>query len=466
MTNNNPYIESEVLELKEKMNDNLTKEIVSFLNTLGGEIIIGVKDNGEEVGIENHDETLKKISDIIVSKIEPKPTNLVFPRLHKLKNGKVGVLIVIKKGTEEIYYDKQYGLSSKGCYKRLGSTCVPLTVQEINQRIHKSFADNDLIIRMGNENSNLTFSSLKIYYEEKNKHLNNNNFEKNLSLRNSLNQYNLLAELLADKNNLSLVFVKFNGIDKTFISQRVDVGNVCIITAYKNLINRLKSLNTNFLDTTVRPRIDIPLFDMDSVNEAILNAIIHNDWTIGTPQISFYSNRIEIVYHGGLISGLSEDEFFDGISRPINRSLMRVFIDLGLVEHTVRGVPKIVSVYGKESIKIGNSSIKCIIPFNINGNVQINQNFDENLINNNEENNKTNYFDESLLNLRNNERLILNYITNNSQITILKLSELTSLSTRTVERIISSLQTKSILIREGSKKKGKWVIKRLNYDKK
>lgn len=128
MTNNNPYIESEVLELKEKMNDNLTKEIVSFLNTLGGEIIIGVKDNGEEVGIENHEETLKKISDIIVSKIEPKPTNLVFPRLHKLKNGKVGVLIIIKKGTEEIYYDKQYGLSSKGYYKRLGSTCVPLTV--------------------------------------------------------------------------------------------------------------------------------------------------------------------------------------------------------------------------------------------------------------------------------------------------------------------------------------------------
>ncbi|AWX70456.1 hypothetical protein DP067_03840 [Mycoplasmopsis anatis] len=113
---------------------------------------------------------------------------------------------------------------------------------------------------MGNENSDLTFSSLKIYYEEKNKHLNNNTFEKNLSLRNSLNQYNLLAELLADKNNLSLVFVKFNGIDKTSISQRVDVGNFCIITAYKNLINRLKSLNTNFLDTTVRPRIETPFW--------------------------------------------------------------------------------------------------------------------------------------------------------------------------------------------------------------
>ncbi|EGS28937.1 hypothetical protein [Mycoplasmopsis anatis] len=63
-----------------------------------------------------------------MSKIEPIPTNLEFPRWHKLKNGKLGVLIVIKKGTEEIYYDKQFGLSSKGCYKRVGSTCVPLTV--------------------------------------------------------------------------------------------------------------------------------------------------------------------------------------------------------------------------------------------------------------------------------------------------------------------------------------------------
>ena len=38
------YVESEMLELKEKYTDVICKEIVSFLNTSGGTIVIGVKD--------------------------------------------------------------------------------------------------------------------------------------------------------------------------------------------------------------------------------------------------------------------------------------------------------------------------------------------------------------------------------------------------------------------------------------
>ena len=69
----NKYIESETLELKEKYSDTITKEIVSFLNSSGGTIIIGVKDNGIVVGVEKIDEDLRKISDIITSQIEPNP---------------------------------------------------------------------------------------------------------------------------------------------------------------------------------------------------------------------------------------------------------------------------------------------------------------------------------------------------------------------------------------------------------
>ena len=45
------YIESEVLELKEKYTDNIIKDFVLFLNTNGGEIYVGIKDNGEILGI-------------------------------------------------------------------------------------------------------------------------------------------------------------------------------------------------------------------------------------------------------------------------------------------------------------------------------------------------------------------------------------------------------------------------------
>ena len=67
------YIESEILELKEKYTDVICKEIVSFLNASGGMIVIGVKDDGTVVGVDKIDETFKKISDIITTQIEPNP---------------------------------------------------------------------------------------------------------------------------------------------------------------------------------------------------------------------------------------------------------------------------------------------------------------------------------------------------------------------------------------------------------
>ncbi|MDU5504293.1 MAG: putative DNA binding domain-containing protein [Anaerococcus vaginalis] len=49
------YIESETIELKEKYTDTITKKIVSFLNSSGGSIIIGVKDDGVVVGVDKVD---------------------------------------------------------------------------------------------------------------------------------------------------------------------------------------------------------------------------------------------------------------------------------------------------------------------------------------------------------------------------------------------------------------------------
>ena len=58
------FTETEKVELKQKFNDALPKEIVAFLNTDGGCIYIGVKDDGSICGVAKLDETLKKIADI------------------------------------------------------------------------------------------------------------------------------------------------------------------------------------------------------------------------------------------------------------------------------------------------------------------------------------------------------------------------------------------------------------------
>ena len=125
-------------ELKEKLNDSLVKEIVSFLNTFDGKIYIGINKQRKVVGIsENNnkdklDEVLRKISDIITDQISPRCVEYVSVN-HIVIDGKDVAEISVNKG-KELYYIKKYGLSEKGCYIREGTSTKSLTPEEIKQR--------------------------------------------------------------------------------------------------------------------------------------------------------------------------------------------------------------------------------------------------------------------------------------------------------------------------------------------
>ena len=67
------FVETERTELKQRFTDAIPKEIVAFLNTDGGTIYIGVNDDGSVCGVENLDDSLKKIADIIENQILPDP---------------------------------------------------------------------------------------------------------------------------------------------------------------------------------------------------------------------------------------------------------------------------------------------------------------------------------------------------------------------------------------------------------
>ena len=64
--------ENDKLEYKEKVSNSLPKEIVSFLNSEGGTILIDVNKKNDLVGIINIDETMREISDIITDQISPR----------------------------------------------------------------------------------------------------------------------------------------------------------------------------------------------------------------------------------------------------------------------------------------------------------------------------------------------------------------------------------------------------------
>jgi len=238
-----------------------------------------------------------------------------------------------------------------------------MTPEQIKIRYEKNFIDTEYMLKRKSSSMDLSFRELKIYYTEKGYHVDDKSFATNLNLKTTDGSFNLLAELLSDKNNIPLIFVKFQGNIKASISERSDYGYGCLITSYEKLRNRLIAENINVSDTTVRPRKDTYLFDYYSVNEAVINALVHNDWTISEPQVSMFHDRLEILSHGGLPGGMSKNQFFEGISKPRNTTLMRIFLTMGLTEHTGHGIPTIINRYGKDIFQIEDNYIRCTILF-------------------------------------------------------------------------------------------------------
>jgi len=439
------YYESETIELKSKYNDTIVKEIVAFLNAGGGTIYIGVKDDGEIVGVETIDESLRKIGDIISSQIEPVPSELIKTSVL-FEDGKPVIEICIAKGFHSLYCIKKYGFSQAGCPIRIGTSCHEMSVDQISCRYQKRFeSSKDYMVLRRSSYGDLSFDTLQMLLANHGYHINKNSFDNNYHLKNESGGYNQLAELMSDRNMVPLILVKFRGQDKASISERTDYGRCSIITGYYNIKNRLIAENICMTDTTTRPRKDMYLYNMDAVDEALINAIVHNDWSITEPLVSLFEDRLEIISHGGLPYNQTKEQFFQGISIPRNEALMRIFQDLDITEHTGHGIPNILAAYGEGVFQITEHYINVVIPFNkdvlanhcnINGNINGNIN----------------------IILSENEQHVVSLLIKNPKTTLDQAAGELNLSKRTISRVFKSLQEQKIVERIGANKTGYWKI--------
>ncbi len=447
------YVESETLELKEKYTDAIIRDIVAFLNSQGGDIYIGISDDGAIKGIDTNqlDEIQKKISDCITNQIEPHPLSEISV-VTLIEDAKNVLQLKINKGFKPIYCIKKYGFSSKGCLIRIGTTCKEMNSSEIEQRYQSGFIDDDYILKAPAHYAPLSFDMLKILLTSRGYHINQTAFESNFNLLLKNGEYNLMAELLSDKNMVPMILVKFRGKTKASISQRSDYGDQSILLGLQRLKDRLIAENICVTDTTVRPRIDEYLYDMDCVNEALVNAFVHNDWTISEPLVSMYEDRLEITSHGGIPKEITREDFFNGVSHPRNTVLMRIFLKLGIVEHTGHGIPMIIKKYGKEAFDIHDSYLNVVIPFNKNVMEKIRP------VKNDDSNDGKYDHTSHSDGLTDNEKRVLLELINNPIIPYDTLVVQLSISRRTVSRIFESLVEKRYIERVGNNKNGYWKV--------
>ena len=131
--------------------------------------------------------------------------------------------------------------------------------------------------------------------------------------------------------------------------------------------------NKTIAKITSKERIDKRLWNAVALREAIINAIIHNDYTREIPpKFEIFSDRLEITSYGGLFEGMTQEDFFDGLSLPRNKELMRVYKDLGMVEQLGSGVPRILQAYNKDCFKFSENFFRMTFPATEKLSMQVN----------------------------------------------------------------------------------------------
>lgn len=90
--------------------------------------------------------------------------------------------------------------------------------------------------RSFDEDKQLSSEMLKALYISNDIKIDNDKIEDNLGLKTADNKYNLMAELLADSNDLSIKVVTFAETDKSVMLKRTDYGGKCLLLSVNNVL--------------------------------------------------------------------------------------------------------------------------------------------------------------------------------------------------------------------------------------
>jgi ATP-dependent DNA helicase RecG len=324
--------ESNRIEYKRELTEGLEKEVVAFLNYHdGGVIYLGIGNNGKAIGISDPDAIQLAVKDRLKNNIQPSALGL-FDVILEQRDAKHIIKIIVASGSEKPYYLRKFGMAEKCCFIRIGSASEPMPMRMIEDLFARR--TRNTISRIRSPRQDLSFEQLKIYYQEAGFTL-NDKFAANLELLIDDAAYNYAAYLLADQNGNSVQVAKYAGTDRIDLLDSKDYGFCCLVKTCKQVLDRLEGVENRVVNKiTPRKRISRPYWNSVALREAVINAIIHNDYSTElVPKFELFTDRLEITSAGSVHAGQEQEDFFIGYSMPRNKTLMRVFKDLDMVEY-------------------------------------------------------------------------------------------------------------------------------------
>lgn len=427
--------ETENIEFKSQFTEEIYKEVIAFANTDGGIIYVGIDNEGNAIGLTDVDEEYTRITNGIRDAIMPDVTMCI---KYTIQDNKV-VRITVNEGTNKPYYLKSKGLKPSGVYVRQGTSSVPASPEQIRQMIKES--DGDTFEELRSLEQDLTFDAAKKAFESYGVDFGEEKYYALGITQKSDNIYTNLALLLSDKCPYTTKIAVFSDEACTVFRDSKEFSG-SVFKQLEDSINYLALCNKTTSEIHGVVRTDKQDYPEEAIREALLNALVHRDYSFsGSIIINVNDKKMEFISLGGLLPGLSTDDIRIGISQPRNKNLAEVFHRLRLIESYGTGIRRIYKLYEKceaqPIIEVTTNAFKIVLP-------NMNEEYKAEL-------------DESKITYQMHK--VMDYIEDNGQATDSELEELLTVKRTRIYNLTHEMMALGLLCIEGRGKDKKYLLK-------
>ena len=438
--------------LEEKRPKSWLKSVSAFADGLGGSLFIGVDNDGIVKGLDDIQRVCETISNKIRDYMDPLPEVEMIP--HKTDEGMNVLQLKVNAGNYTPYY--YVGDGQRVAFVRIGDESVPATAEHMVRLVLKgSNKTYDSLITDYRKDDN-SFIILANEFKKRTEQDWNTKYLLSFGLVTSKGYLTNAGALFSDDCPLwqsRLYCTRWDGKDKSdAINDAEFTGN--IIMLLRESMNFVKSNTRRGWEKLPDGRKNKPEYAERAVLETMVNHFIHRDYTVMGSEVhlDIYNDRLTVTSPGGMYNGMliQDLDIKDVSSERRNPILANVMAQLDYMEKRGSGLTRICNetkaLEGyrdelKPKFKSTPTQFQTII-FASSDTPNVGE-YDG---------------DMSETKLTERQQKILNLIKESPTITGKQMSEILSVSQRTIERDLSVLQKLDVLKREGKDNDGVWIV--------
>ncbi len=332
-----PRAESKTVEFKTAFNQDAIVALVAFANAEGGDVFIGVRDDGKIVGVQLASES----ETAWVNEVKSKTAPAIVPEADRIDmKGKMVIRLHMSPlPVKPTSVQGRY-------YIRKGKANHLMSLAELSDLYLKSSSSSWDAMASGHSLEDISLEKVALFA----KRMNPDNPDdpmrvlRKLSLVKDGKPTNACYLAFAAEHCSSALFMAGRFKDATTIIDSVEFSQDLFSEVDEVMRFIFRNLMKGYVITGKPEHDTVYDYPVNAIREIVLNMLIHRDYCeLGQNTIKIFDDRIEFSNPGGLPLGLTVEALISDNyrSQPRNPCVAELFRSVGLIEQYGSGIKRI-----------------------------------------------------------------------------------------------------------------------------